>query len=196
MPESWVCAWCPTRRRVRYLPLSVAGNQADKVERTLIRVKVSLVHGLTSDIVSSNPTISLGNVKSGWMAKPRTQLRLQNTNVQLMIKDSDASKWQPGFASRNFLRFCDDHLEGQPCLFKIHLNMRHEYEVIDQSGHPVVTLPTVPCDQKDAIKIVTNMLEHVAILNPLKRSRIAFHQCHSLNHLSFNLWIRSQVPVW
>lgn len=149
-------------------PLSVAGNQADKVERTLIRVKVSLVHGLTSDIVSSNPTISLGNVKSGWMAKPRTQLRLQNTNVQLMIKDSDASKWQPGFASRNFLRFCDDHLEGQPCLFKIHLNMRHEYEVIDQSGHPVVTLPTVPCDQKDAIKIVTNMLEHVAIFKSIE----------------------------
>ncbi|OAP55932.1 hypothetical protein AYL99_10084 [Fonsecaea erecta] len=149
-------------------PFPAAGNEADTVKQPSIWVKVSVVRGLTSDVVSSDPTVSLGSVKSGWIAKPRSQLRLQNTTIQLVIKDSDISKWQDGSASRNFLRFCRDDLEGQPCLFKIHVNSGHEYEVIDQSNQPVATLPTVSCDRKDATDLVMNMLEHVAIYKSIE----------------------------
>jgi hypothetical protein len=144
-------------------PFTAAGNEADTVQHDTIRVNVSVVRGLTSDVVSSDPAISLSNVKSGWMAKPRTQLRLQNTTIQLMMKDSDISKWQQKLGSHKFLRFCKDDQEGQPCLFKVHVNSGHEYEVLDQSSQPMASLPTVSCDRKDATDLVINMLGHVAI---------------------------------
>ncbi|KEF52908.1 uncharacterized protein A1O9_10814 [Exophiala aquamarina CBS 119918] len=149
-------------------PFTAVGNEAGPVQYSAIRVNVSAVRGLTSDMVSSDPTISLGNVKSGWIAKPRTQLRLQNTTIQLMTEDSDIGKWQQKAGSQKFLRFCEDELEGQPCLFKIHVNSDHEYEVIDQSSQPVATLPTVSCDRKDAMDLVVNMLEHVAIYKSIE----------------------------
>lgn len=149
-------------------PFTAAGNEADTAQHTSIRVNASVIRGLTSDVVSSDPTISLDNVKSGWMAKPRTRLRLQNTTIQLMFKDGDISKWQQGSVSRKFLRFCKDDLEGPPCLFKIHVNSGHEYEVIDQWSQPVACLPTVPRDRKEATDLVINMLEHVAIYKSIE----------------------------
>ncbi|KAH0829415.1 hypothetical protein FOPE_10244 [Fonsecaea pedrosoi] len=170
-------------------PLTEARN-ADPRSDSHIRVTASLVRGLTSDLVSSAPDISLGRVKSGWVATPRTQLRLQNTMIQLSLEDDDIKTWHQRSNSRTFLRFCEDDLGGQPCAFKIRVNSRREYEVTDQSSQPLVCLPTVPCGRDDAIDVAISILEHVAIYKSIE----AIENRHPMPPFSESFSIQLQTP--
>lgn len=129
-----------------------------------ITVKVTHVGSLTADLTAADPsqTHSLIQAKSGWKARPRTQISIQSTAVLLRIDDLDSKEWAKASQGRQFFTFNSTESTEQPSAFTVIINKFRELEIVDQLGRCIPTLPTVPYHKDGSMNLMIDVLEHIS----------------------------------
>lgn len=140
-------------------PIDAPENVDAKNPGTLCMVRS--VDALTSEVQSSDVSLSTFNVKSGWKAKPHTQISLQNVAIRLRIPNANMDDWMAAIAGRRFVALYDGNAESQPSSLSIIVNNFQEYQVVDDSGRGRAKLPTVKRDQENSIHLIFDIVEHV-----------------------------------
>lgn len=143
-------------------PFNGSEDVSNNTNKAPVKARVDTVRGLTSDLVETDPTSTTIQVKTGSTARPLTHLRHQKISVQLMANMGDEAQWMATAKRARFLQLSTEGREGQSCLFNIGRNERNDYDILDDSYHKILNLPTIPHDRKGALDHVVNILEHLA----------------------------------
>ncbi|MCJ1423303.1 hypothetical protein MMC29_001185 [Sticta canariensis] len=132
---------------------SVESNLNSKGEPLI--AKVTQVRALTSYVELLETTSGCDLI--GWIAQPRTRAFHQKFPIRLDSSLPYRDEWCATLNDRSLVNVdIDEHS------FSFHalLNSCNEYEILDESGHKIINLPTMSRDQAD-VSSVCDILEHL-----------------------------------
>jgi hypothetical protein len=120
-------------------------------------VKVVGTRALTSDLERLDPPSAIP-VRTGWLARPLTQLSLQRFPIRLAPGLPRRDEWLTALRERSL----DVHVDTNKHLFAFEVVLNNgEYEILDESGHEIDNLTSTPQGQA-GINQIGSILEHLA----------------------------------
>ena len=122
----------------------------------LVNVKVVGTRALTSDLeqLDTSPI----RIRTGWMARVCTRLSLRRFPVRLASGLPHRDAWLTALKERSL----DVHVDTEKYPFAFDVVLKNgEYEVLDELGHKIDHLTSMPQDQTDVSQI-GSILEHLA----------------------------------
>ncbi|KAK0611677.1 caspase domain-containing protein [Immersiella caudata] len=128
-----------------------------------ILLRVETVRCLTSDVVGAEETTAaVAQIRTGWKAKPVTQVSSRKTSVRLMKSALSQLQWTGAAEPQRFLRLCTEDEDTEPCIFHVALNEHNDYEILDGSLERIAGLRAISLDMPGASDHVMDTLRHIA----------------------------------
>ncbi|KAL9042649.1 MAG: hypothetical protein Q9214_003714 [Letrouitia sp. 1 TL-2023] len=127
-----------------------------------VRIKVDIVHGITSDVVVTQGSSSGEEIRTGWKARPLTHFSAQKAHVNLASNVGASKDWSVALASSKFLQPISENMESPPYSYQVNMNDHLEYEVSDSLGNRLINVPVILAQTAGAMANVVRILEHVA----------------------------------
>ncbi|KAK0729585.1 caspase domain-containing protein, partial [Lasiosphaeris hirsuta] len=129
-----------------------------------VLLRVETVGCLTSDVVGAEETIAaVAQIRTGWKARPVTQLSSRKTWVRLTASALSQLQWTEAVRQQQrFLHLCTEDEEEEPCIFHVALNEHNEYEILDGSLERIASLRAISPDMPGASDRVMDTLQHMA----------------------------------
>ncbi|KAE8440512.1 hypothetical protein EG329_007409 [Mollisiaceae sp. DMI_Dod_QoI] len=125
-----------------------------------IVAKVASTRALTSDL----ERLDLPSVRTKWIAIALTRFSLRRFPIRLLFMLPHRDEWLTALGERSLNVHIDT--DKHPFAFDVVLN-NGEYQVLDESGHEIDNLISMPQDQTD-ISQIGNVLEHLARFRLIK----------------------------
>jgi len=130
-----------------------------------VRLRVHAVHFLTSDLelVEDDSAYAIQDVETGWTAKLVTSLCPTKTPVRL----TPAVDAGPLLTSDALPKCCFLHLyradenHGPSCTFMLTVNDRNEYQVLDELGKQIPSIPPISLQLPEALSRFLSVVHHV-----------------------------------
>jgi hypothetical protein len=123
----------------------------------VIIAKIIQARALTSDLELLDPTPI--RAETGRIAKPLTRFSLRKFPIRLASNLPRLDEWLIALTERS-LGICLD-TEGRPFSYHVTLNVKKEYEILDESSQKIGNLPTMWQDQMD-VGYICDTIEHLA----------------------------------
>lgn len=120
-----------------------------------ILVKVTQAMPLTSYVKLLNMTAVCD--RTGWIADPLNRAFYQKFPIRLASSLPHQDEWRAALTKRSLIHIDTNE---QPFSFHALLNSSMEYEILDESDHKIINLPTMLHDQMD-VSSVCDILEHL-----------------------------------
>ncbi|RYP41528.1 hypothetical protein DL767_000955 [Monosporascus sp. MG133] len=137
------------------LVLQPLGTDNPDSQELSVVSKVVRIRALTSDLEPLDlPSV---RVRTGWMAEPITRFSLQRFPIRLSSELPYRDEWLTALKARSL----DVAIEEAPFWVDVVFNNKREYKIMDESGHEVVNLPSMPRDQT-SVNQIGDILEHLA----------------------------------
>ncbi|KAK0717750.1 caspase domain-containing protein [Lasiosphaeria miniovina] len=128
-----------------------------------VLLRVETVHCLTSDVVGvEETTAAAAQIRTGWKARPMTQLSSRKTRVRLMASAASQLQRTEAVKQQRFLHLCTEGEDTEPCIFHVAVNEHNEYEILDGSLERIASLPAISLDIPGASNHVMDTLQHIA----------------------------------
>ncbi|KAH0558764.1 hypothetical protein GP486_004595 [Trichoglossum hirsutum] len=135
-----------------------------------VRVKVDAVRGLTSDLVGIDAAPIANQVETPSKARLCTRRAPRKVLVGIQGVDNEL-QWIAAAEQRNLSYLFAQSTQGQDCDFSVTCNELSEYEIIDEWGQKISSLPPIPASQEGALDYVLGLLEHLAAFRNMKEIR-------------------------
>lgn len=96
--------------------------------------------------------------RTGWIAEPLTRAAHQKFPIRLASSLLHQDEWLTALRERSL----NVHTDKEEHLFSFHVLLKNykEYEILDESDHKIINLPTMSHDQMD-ISSICDILEHL-----------------------------------
>lgn len=120
-------------------------------------VKAVRTRALTSDLEQLDLQSAI-LVRTGWLARPLTQLSLRRFPIRLAPGLPRRDEWLTALRERSLDVYVDT--DKHPFAFDVILN-NGEYKILDESGHEIDNLTSMPQDQT-GVGQIGSILEHLA----------------------------------
>lgn len=133
---------------------SVESNSSSKGEPVI--AEVTQARALTSYLKLLNTTSVCD--RTGWIAEPLTRASHQKFSIRLASSLPHQDGWLAALRERSL----DVHIDIDQHPFSFHalMNNYKEYEILDESDHKIINLPTMSHDQTD-VSSICDILEHL-----------------------------------
>jgi hypothetical protein len=156
-----------------------------------IVAKISHVDCLTAELVAADPsqTPGLSQAKSGWKARPRTQIPVRDMAVRLRIDGLDSQELVTASQRRRFFTLNATESIEQPSSFMVIINESDEFEIVDQLGRCIPTLPTILHHKAGSMDLCLMFLSTFHPINTSRLLRIGFPVLRLLSSSKFELQI-------
>lgn len=132
---------------------SSESNSSSKGEPVIAEVTQAIA--LTSYVKLLNMTAVCD--RTGWIAEPLTRAFHQKFPIRLASSLPHQDEWLAALTKRSLVHIDTNE---QPFSFHALLNNSMEYEILDESDHRIINLPTMSYDQTD-VSSVCDILEHL-----------------------------------
>ncbi|KAL9609813.1 MAG: hypothetical protein Q9167_005440 [Letrouitia subvulpina] len=126
------------------------------------RIKVKIVHGITSDVIIIQGPSSGEEIRTGWKARPLTHFSAQKAHVELASNVGAWKDWSVALASSKFLQPVSENMESPPYSYQVTVNDHLEYKVLDSLGNPLINVPVISTHTAGSMAYVVRILEHIA----------------------------------
>lgn len=129
-----------------------------------LKARLSVVRGLTSDLEASyGMTTNYNN--------SRFKARLRSHRSPLRIIVDNQSQWEAATTQRLLHPDFLQDVEGRDCDFKVKCNGNGDYEIQDERGQRIESLPVIPAAHEGALDYVLDILDHLSAFMDVKNIR-------------------------
>ncbi|KAK4169545.1 caspase domain-containing protein [Cladorrhinum sp. PSN259] len=141
-------------------------QSAPRTAEAPVKLRVHAVHFLTSELklCEDDGAHTVQDVRNGWIAELVTSLCPRKIPVMLTAAVDAIGPLSPSDAVRkcHFLDLYGAVQNDSPsCVFMLTVNDRDEYQVLDERGEEIPSLPTVPVGRPGALSHFLSIVHHV-----------------------------------
>ena len=144
-------------------PLNAQEDTSAINQEGYVKARVSRALAVTSELELDETTVNPQRVGTGWKARRLSPLSLPKIPIMLTDTVDNPNHWLQAMNPSHSFQLFPGGGDTLPFLFKLDVNERREYEILNEYNGKICGLPTVPLDESgQAMNQVMTILDHLA----------------------------------
>jgi hypothetical protein len=144
-------------------PLNAQEDISGTHQGGYVKARVSRALAVTSELELDKTTVNPQRVGTGWKARRLSSLSLPKIPIMLTDTVDNPNLWLQATNPSHSFQLFPRGADTLPFLFKLDVNERREYEILNEYHGKICGLPTVPLDESgQAMNQVMTILDHLA----------------------------------